>query len=399
MLRSVVLIPLSEATGALCGGKAASLGVLLRAGFSVPDGFVVPFGASGPGLEDVARELARLGDPLVAVRSSAAGEDSAETSAAGQYESILGVRGADNICNAIAACKDSAHTDRAVAYREQTGQNPAQPRSEMAVIVQRLVHADVSGVMFTPEPASGTTRIEASWGLGTAVVGGALTPDAYEVDGDGAIRMTIGQKDQRSDAVMDGTVATYPVSQELQRAPALPDRVVGALAGIGERIAGLFQSPQDIEWAISNGEVWVLQARPITAALPGIPTFSKQRAGENVGVLQGTPGSYGQVVARVRIVRSPDDFSSVQPGEIIVCPYTDPAWTPLFRIASGVITELGGALSHAAIVAREYGIPAVLGVTEATSLIRDGDRLTLDGTLGTITQSSHPPAAKGNRAR
>ncbi|NUT97098.1 MAG: pyruvate, phosphate dikinase [Saccharothrix sp.] len=372
-----MLIPLSEATRAACGGKAATLAVLLRAGLPVPDGFVVPFTVSPPP-EEVARELERMGDPVVAVRSSASDEDSAGASAAGQYESILGVRGASDVSDAIAACKESARADRVTGYRNRTGVSPSEP--DMAVIVQRLVDADVSGVMFTPEHAGGSTRIEASWGLGLNVVGGTVTPDTYEVTPDGAIRYAIGRKETRTDAGHEnGGVTTSAVSELARTARALDDDAVDSLAGLGSRIAALLGGPQDVEWAIADGRVVVLQARPVTAPLPSLA------APDSGGALTGTPGSHGVVTAHARIVRGPSDFPRVRPGEVIVCKYTDPAWTPLFTIAAGVITETGGALSHAAIVAREYGIPAVLGVAGATTRIQAGDRLTLDGTAGTVT--------------
>ena len=140
---------------------------------------------------------------------------------------------------------------------------------------------------------------------------------------------------------------------------------------------------QDIEWAIADGGIWILQARPVTAAPPAPSPF-----GASIGAadtLAGTPGSHGTATGRARIVRGPGDFTRVQPGDILVCPYTDPAWTPLLRIAAGVVTETGGVLSHAAIVARERRIPAVLGVRSATARLHDGTTITIDGTTGTVT--------------
>ncbi|NUT94660.1 MAG: pyruvate, phosphate dikinase, partial [Saccharothrix sp.] len=266
-----MVIPLPEATRASCGGKAATLAVLLRAGLPVPDGFVVPFGSgaavgsASPLLDEVARELERMGDPVVAVRSSAADEDTAGASAAGQYESILGVRGASEVCDAIAACRKSARSHRVTDYRNRTGASRTAP--DMAVIVQRMVDADVSGVMFTPEHAGGSTRVEASWGLGLNVVGGTVTPDTYEVTPDGTIRYSIGRKDTRADAG-NGGVTTSTVSKAARTARALDNDAVASLAVFGSRIAALLGAPQDVEWAISDGRVHILQARPITAPLP-----------------------------------------------------------------------------------------------------------------------------------
>lgn len=388
----MMLTTLANATRSTSGGKATMLGVLLRAGLPVPDGFVIPADTDRPTDSQttaalrsaVARELERLGDPVVAVRSSAANEDTSDASAAGQYESIIGVRGVDDVSEAIATCRASAHAARVGTYRQQTGSDsePEAPGG-MAVLVQRMIPADVSGVMFTPTHPGNPTRIEASWGLGLAVVGGTVTPDAYLAAPDGSATMTIGSKETRIDLHPAGGITTTPVATDKQAARTLDDETVTVLVDTGVRIATILDGPQDIEWAIADGRVWILQARPITAPLPSPcvsdePTTSEQ-------TFTGTPGSHGSVTATARIVRGLADFPSVRPGEVVICPYTDPAWTPLFTIVAGVVTETGGALSHAAIVAREYGIPAVLGVTDATTSIRDGDRVALDGTTGTLT--------------
>ena len=392
-----MLTPLREATRARCGGKAATLSGLLREGLPVPDGFVVTFdelasreASAHPELPDelsdaVARELERMGDPVVAVRSSAANEDTEDASAAGQYESILGVRGAADVGEAIIACRASARSSRVTEYWSRTSGDTSESTPEMAVLVQRLIAAEVSGVMFTPAQEGGSTRIEASWGLGLTVVGGRVTPDSYEVVPDGTVQLTIGRKETRIDLNQEAAgLSNSPVDEQMRTARALSDGDVTSLAELGSQIAALLGGPQDVEWAIADGETWILQARPITASLPH-PSYSEPIV--RGGMLTGASASHGVVTARARIVRGLSDFCQVRPGEILVCPYTDPAWTPLFRIAAGIIAETGGTLSHAAIVAREYGIPAVLGVAGALQRIHDGDRITLDGTEGTITPS------------
>jgi pyruvate,water dikinase len=383
---------LAEATRNDSGGKAAALGSLLRAGFSVPDGFVVSRRgqAVGPRAEralrdSVARALERLGDPVVAVRSSALDEDTASASAAGQYDSIIGVKGPDEVCRAIAACRDSAHSPRAVDYRSRTGY-PTSDSAAMAVIIQPVIEADVSGVLFTPRAPGEPARIEASWGLGLSVVAGSVTPDVYEVESDGSIVCSIGSKRTRNDLDHErGRTISSVVDADQQEARTLVDGTAATLAELGERIAEVFGEPQDVEWAIADGTVWILQSRPITAVLPAARLHT---APEQSNTLSGTPGSHGTVTGEARVIRSPSDFTSVRRGEILVCPFTDPAWTPLFGIASGVITEIGGALSHAAIVAREYGIPAVLGIADATRRIGDGDRITMNGSVGTVVTSA-----------
>ena len=390
-----MLVPLRQATVEQCGGKAASLGELLRAGFPVPDGFVVMGdGAPNSGVSQlfastdrmrsaVAHELGRMGEPLVAVRSSAGSEDTANAAAAGQYETVLGVRGSSDICQAIALCLESANSTRAADYWRKLSSNLESHKSRMAVLVQRLVNAEVSGVMFTPERAGDPTLIEASWGLGTTVVGGNVSPDSYQVSGDGAVRCTVGAKESQTiiDPATDHATRQF-LDKKLREARTLSDEQAKGLAELGARIAGFFGAAQDVEWAIADGQVWIVQSRPITASVPYARSVDDATSAP---FLTGSPGSHGLVTAPARIVRSQSDFARLRPGEILVCPYTDPSWTPLFTIASGVITETGGVLSHAAIVAREYGIPAAIGVEGAMRQVRDGTTITLDGSHGTVT--------------
>ncbi|MEV6963830.1 PEP/pyruvate-binding domain-containing protein [Hamadaea sp. NPDC051192] len=380
-----MIVPLAQATVSSCGAKAAALGVLLHAGLPVPDGFVVPFDAyrRAEGKADAAlpadlvealrRGLDELGDPPVAVRSSAAHEDSPTASAAGQYDSVLGVRGVGAVAQAIRACWASLHSARAVAYQEVADSEPA-----MAVLIQRLVDADVAGVMFTGGP-DGSTAIEASWGLGPSVVGGVVTPDAYQVM-DGVVSVTVGDKRFRLDRRADGLVRDIVPGSDRDR-PCLDDATAVRLARLGDVVAGLSGAPQDIEWAITGETIWLLQSRPITVAPPAALLSTSDPA----GAFTGTPASRGSATGVARVVHGPADFGRLHPGDILVCRYTDPAWTPLFRLAAGVVTETGGVLSHAAIVAREFRIPAVLGLPQAMTVLRDGTLITVDGTTGTVT--------------
>lgn len=391
----IEMITLREASEDTCGAKAAALAALLREGLPVPDGFVLPFAAyriarTVDGLpvpqelqDGVAKHLAEIGDPPVAVRSSAANEDTVGASAAGQYESVLSTRGAQAVAEAVRICWSSFSSERAARYWDRSDGNAESDTSDMAVLIQRMVDADVSGVMFTPVQRQDSTRIEASWGLGLSVVGGTVTPDTYEVTPDGSIRRTVARKTTRLDSNQGGTgVTLHKVPEQQQTLPTLDDAMVIDLAGLGRRIAAVREQPQDIEWAIADGRIWILQARPITAPLPRLPEQTPTVDGSS---LTGTPGARGVVTGIARILYGPSDFVRVKPGDIVICPYTDPAWTPLFRIAAAVVTETGGVLSHAAIVAREHGIPAVLGIPQATTRIHDGTRITVNGTEGIVT--------------
>ncbi|MFF4624084.1 PEP/pyruvate-binding domain-containing protein [Nonomuraea jabiensis] len=401
-----MIIPLVEAVPGTCGGKAGALGALLRAGLPVPDGFVLSYaayltavrdldlgGSDGPDamraaiearpvhasvIDALGRALGGLGDPPVAVRSSASNEDTGQASAAGQHESFLAVRGAGAVTDAVRACWASLFSPRAIDYRRDD--RPPDDLA-MAVIVQRHLDAEVSGVMFTPADPHGTTEIEASWGLGPSIVGGTVTPDAYRVAGDGSVARTIADKRTRLDR--HGTrLVVRDVPASARDRPAIDDATAARLAELGGEIAAVLGGPQDIEWAIADGRTWILQARPVTAAPPPPPSVASDAP---AGALTGTPGSRGSVTGTARIVRGPGDFARVHPGDILVCPFTDPAWTPLLRIAAGVVTETGGVLSHAAIVARELGIPAVLGVPDATSRLHDDTVITVDGATGAVT--------------
>ncbi|MBB2914411.1 pyruvate,water dikinase [Streptosporangium becharense] len=413
-----MIVPLMEAVADTCGGKAGALGALLRAGLPVPDGFVVSFAAYLDAVRDpdlgrfagrpddpdairqaiearpvhatvidaLGRALDELGDPPVAVRSSAANEDTGQASAAGQHESFLAVHGVSEVAEAVRACWASLFSPRAVDYRDASVRAD-QPSDDlmMAVIVQRHLDAEASGVMFTPADPDDPTRIEASWGLGPSVVEGKVTPDAYRVTGDRSVTRAVADKRTRLDR--RGTrLVIRDVPTRIRNQPAIDDATATRLAGLGKEIAALLGGPQDIEWAIADGRTWILQARPVTAAPP--PASPRGTCDTPAAALTGTPGSRGIVTGIARIVRGPGDFARVRPGDILVCPFTDPAWTPLLRIAAGVVTETGGVLSHAAIVAREHAIPAVLGVPDATGRLHDDTVITVDGTTGTVTATN-----------
>jgi pyruvate,water dikinase len=254
------LADLRAADAALFGGKSASLGELIAAGIPVPPGFAASTEAE---LEEIAHAYRALGEPAVAVRSSALGEDSAASTFAGLQDTYLWVQGADGVCAAVRDCWASLANPEAVAYRERMG---IEGKPAMGVTVQLMVDAAVSGVMFTCNPVSGdpsTVAVNASWGLGLAVVGGEVTPDEYRVSkvtGE-VLHRAIGPKlieygpgGERSD-----------VPAERREAACLDDQRLAELVEVARRVERHFGRHQDIEWAIDrDGELFMLQSRPVT---------------------------------------------------------------------------------------------------------------------------------------
>jgi pyruvate, water dikinase len=382
-----------------CGAKARRLGVLARAGFDVPAGFVVTADVSvnDPSVAgQVAQGLDRLTPRAVAVRSSAGSEDGATASFAGQFESVLGVVGADAVAAAVERCATSGRGRRARWYAARVGL-PTEER--VPVIVQRLVDADASGVAFTRDPVTGRPDVvvNASWGLGPSVVDGVVTPDSVRVSVDGRVEYLLGSKASRLDLV-EGRLQRSDVPPGDRKRPCLSRALLRRLvreARRAERVAG---RPLDLEWAVQGDRLWILQARPITRT--GSPTTTATRATTPVMtphegssnpsgsdlLVSGTPSSPGRASGPARLVHDVDDFAQVRRGDVLVCRTTDPAWTPLFSVVAAVVTETGGLLSHAAIVAREMGIPAVVGAAGALAVVPRGRPVVVDGARGTVSQ-------------
>jgi pyruvate, water dikinase len=267
------LADLRSADEADFGGKSASLGELIAAGLPVPPGFAVRAAAAEDALDEVASAYRELGEPPVAVRSSAIGEDSAETTFAGLQDTYLWVRGAERVRAAVRDCWASLDNPEAVSYRERMG---VEGKPAMGVTVQAMVDAEVSGVMFTCNPVSGdpsTVAVNASWGLGLAVVGGEVTPDEYrlsKVTGE-VLHRALGPKEVEYRAGADGP-EQVSVPEERRAAACLDDERLAELLELGRRVERHFGCPQDVEWAIDrDGRLFLLQSRPVTTkrATPG----------------------------------------------------------------------------------------------------------------------------------
>jgi pyruvate,water dikinase len=528
------------------GGKGASLGELTAAGFPVPPGFVVTAEAYRDALStagitteleaaldvdpddpeavsdaagrarQVVRDVALSAEvrdavrtayerlagedaesPPVAVRSSATAEDLPDASFAGQQETYLNVTG-EELFDRVRDCWASAFTDRAVEYRNRKGFDHA--AVDVAVVVQRMVDADRSGVMFTADPSTGAphTTVEAAWGLGEAVVSGTVSPDNYVLDADGTVEsVSVASKEVMCVRDPDtGETVEREVPPDRREERVLSDERLRELADLADAIEAHYGTPQDVEWAIADGDLFVLQSRPITtipdavgdaegvdpavaasdetaagvdtrtgrgpgdapqptdgpggesgsvaASSAGIP----DRAAPNVDPSEGTwtgdgdpasdraggttarfdsgsepesetrtgpdpetaadagperegeaPGevlasghaaSPGAGAGTVRLVGDLDALSKVEAGDVVVTEMTTPDMVSAMSRASAIVTDEGGITSHAAIVARELGVPAVVGAGDATQVLSEGEAVTVDGDRGTVRAGGVP---------
>ncbi|TMB31344.1 MAG: phosphoenolpyruvate synthase [Deltaproteobacteria bacterium] len=335
----------------------------------------------------------------VAVRSSATAEDLPGASFAGQQDTYLNIQGEHAVLDGIRRCFASLFTARAMGYRADMGFDHAQVA--LSVGVQKMVRSDLaaSGVIFTLDPESGHREmvlVTSSYGLGEAVVQGQVVPDQFYVHKptlrqgfSSLVWRTVGSKEQRMvyGSSGDELVTLEPVPEELRPRPSLSDEEVLELARWAVRIEKHYaakrgtDSPMDIEWGKDGqtGELFVLQARPET-----VHSNRKKKSlriyrltGKGEALAQGLAVGEGVAVGRARVIASPTEFARFEKGEILVTASTDPDWEPIMKMAAGIVTERGGRTSHAAIVARELGIPAVLGTANAMQGIPDGETVTL----------------------
>jgi pyruvate,water dikinase len=267
----VKAFPLADALDeAHFGGKAASLARSIRAGLPVPPGFALSttgveaiFEGHPEAVHDLWAAFAALGGPC-AVRSSAIGEDSETASFAGQHVTILNVRREEDLTGAVLEVRASAHTESARAYRRSLGMDD---RPRIAVVVQRMIEPDCAGVMFTKNPLDGSDEriVEASWGLGEAVVAGLVVPDNYALDNQGAIvRRTAGEKDIALRSAPEAGTVEEAVADHLVGAFCLSDASLASLNDLATKCEGFFGEGLDIEWAFAEGTLYLLQCRAMT---------------------------------------------------------------------------------------------------------------------------------------
>ncbi len=423
----------------LVGGKGANLGEMTRHGVPVPPGFIVTVTSyrrflvesglinvlhrifdglnvhdadvlasaaeraqrtitGSPMSRALAREITesyeRLGSGLVAVRSSATAEDLPDASFAGQQRTYLNVQGIEAVLETVKGCWASLFEARAIFYREE--QHFDQLGVGIAVPVQRMVQADVAGVMFTAEPTrSDRTKVlvEAAYGLGESVVSGEITPDTYLIDkerGEILEKKLVPQSwklVRNVDATRtDDLNIRETVASEHSAALKLTDDQIGEVVKLGLRLEETYSHPQDVEWAFENGRLYCVQTRAVTTLSDSVGQTAGLEVDQGVNslLLAGSPASPGSAVGPVKIVLDVGQLGVVHDGDILVTEMTTPDYVPAMKRAAAIVTDQGGRTAHAAIISRELGIPCVVGTETATRDLATGQIITVDGSTGAV---------------
>lgn len=354
--------------------------------------------------KEIRQSYKAMGDEVcVAVRSSATAEDLPDASFAGQQESFLNVVGIENVLNAIKLVFASLFNDRAISYRVHQGFKHDDVL--LSAGIQRMVRSDLgaSGVMFSMDTESGFDKvvfITSSYGLGEMVVQGAVNPDEFyvykpslEKNCDAIVRRNLGSKKQKmifsSDRSVGNTVEIINVQEKEQQQYSLTDKDITTLARYAVLIENHYKRPMDIEWGKDGieGDIYILQARPETvqSRVNGQTLEQYQfKKNETISELLVEGRSVGQRIGqgRARIIKDISQMSELQPGDVLVTDMTDPDWEPIMKRASAIVTNRGGRTCHAAIIARELGIPAVVGCGDATKIIESGSEVTVSCAQG-----------------
>ena len=425
----------------IAGGKGANLGELTNAGIPVPPGFVITAETyrkfiTDTGIVDeindmlatldinntnelqkVAEEIKNLivtteipsdiqtaiiesynklcidvdiDDVVVAIRSSATAEDLPDASFAGQQDTYLNISGINDVLTNVRMCWASLFEARAIFYRAENNFDHSQVL--IAVVVQQMVNSEKAGVMFTVDPSTGEEEmlIEGAWGLGEGVVSGTVTPDTcrYDKVNDEVksyrinTKKTMFTKDSET-----GATVQKEVPDDLKDKKVLTDGDLEQLTQLGRRIQKHYGAPMDTEWGIENDKVYMLQARPITT-LDNIDesknSDSLDDEEDRVIITRGLGASPGLVSGTVKIIRELDELDKILDGDILVTTMTTPDMVPAMKRANGIVTDEGGVTCHAAIISRELGIPCVAGTGEATTVLEENTKVTIDGKKGLV---------------
>lgn len=424
----------------VAGGKGANLGELTNAGIPVPPGFVITAETyrkfitktgiadkinkmledldinNTVELQQVAEEIKDLiinteipdelqrviieaynalcidvdiEDVVVAIRSSATAEDLPDASFAGQQETYLNITGIEDVLINVRKCWASLFEARAIFYRAENDFDHSEVL--IAVVVQQMVNSEKAGVMFTVDPSTGAEEmlIEGAWGLGEGVVSGTVTPDTcrYDKANDEEISYIINSKKTmfKKDPETGKTVQV-PVPDDMIDKRVLSNSDIANLTKLGRLIQKHYGAPMDTEWGIEKGNVYMLQARPITTLddikeVDDEPSLNEE---ERVIITRGLGASPGIVSGTVKIIKDLDELDKIQDGDILVTTMTTPDMVPAMKRANGIITNEGGVTCHAAIISRELGIPCVSGTGEATEVLEENSKVTIDGKKGLV---------------
>ena len=428
---------LSKEEVGIAGGKGANLGEMRKAGFPVPDGFVVTtdafelfarendlekkigwllakIDANNPKKLETYTSMIRLviessripkaiveevlaaydqvckkaGKRVpVAVRSSATAEDSRDASFAGQQATFLNVSKKDEIIASVKRCWASTYTSRAIYYRLKKGFS--MNLFMTAVVVQRQIASQKAGVGFSIHPTTGdrdSVVIESVLGQGEELVSGRVTPDTFTINKrTGMIReRRIAQKKRMKVTNKRGEgLAEVAIPRRLRQAQSLKSSELLELWSLARKLEAHYNHPQDFEWAVEDdGTLYLLQTRPVTV-LGGKPG-ADEGTSETEAELKGLGASPGIGVGKARLVLNPNELAKIQKGEILVTKMTTPDYVPAMMKAAGIVTDEGGMTSHAAIVSRELGVPCVVGTGRATKALTQDTLLTVDGTKGLV---------------
>jgi pyruvate,water dikinase len=423
----------------LVGGKGANLGEMANEGFPVPDGFAVTVVAYDMFLQEnnivtdiykilksvdhndpnqlneaskkiqglikngrIPKEIAdeiiaaykklsgHFKKALVAVRSSATAEDLPNASFAGQQATLLNIKGEANLLEATKECWASLFLPRAIFYRVEN--KFAHATVKLSVIVQKMVQSSVSGVMFTVDPVTNEKDrivIEAVWGLGEMIVQGEVMPDHYVVQKETFAILSKTISDQSVQLIRGGSkTKKVKVPDKLINIQKISDEEIVKLARLGDKLQKHYYFPQDAEWAKEGKSLYLVQTRPITTLKQKATAKSDDKGTKQefslTSILVGSSASPGIGIGPVKIIKTAKEIDKVQKGDVLVSIMTSPDFVPAMKKASAIVTDQGGQTSHAAIVSRELGIPCVVGTKMATSTLKDGQIITVDGSLGQI---------------
>jgi len=452
------------------GGKGANLGEMSQSGFPIPPGFVVTSGSyfkhlAANGLvppmtaildaldvndndrlneasvkikklivdglmpkdieNDIIMNYRKLNERAgrevyVAVRSSATAEDLPTASFAGQQSTYLNVKGPENVVKMVKECWASLFEPRAIYYRVEN--KFEHMKVGLAAVVQIMVQSEKSGIIFTVDPMyqdPNLISIEAGFGLGETVVSGQITPDTYRIDKE---RMEIVDKKISRQSWMlikrNEKNERAQIKSEMQETQKLSDGEIIDLAKIAHKIEQHYGYPQDLEYAVDKGNLYIVQSRPITTLKESVvkrdeAMMKAERSGgvkmeakaaettvSNAKVLvKGLGSSPGVGVGKVKIIKDASEIKRMERGDILVTEMTTPDFVPAMKKAAAIVTDTGGMTSHAAIVSRELGVPCIVGTGNATTILKEGEDVSVDGTHGIvyagIVSMAAPPSAEG----